>query len=293
MNVIWTLTTIVALVALTVINPQSVLSVCVDSGTQALRTALSLTGIYCLWLGIFQIAEQCHLVEKLSRCFAPLNKFLYGKINQVASNYISLNLASNLLGVGNAATPSAIAAIKETEHDEKLSRTGAMLFVVNATSVQLVPTTVIGLRASLGSVNPADVLVPNLISTLITSVLGVALVFLFYGRGGEKQHKDASTQPKRKGLFKRTQKRRQLDVPSNSAQTRPQPNKALTRQAETHPNPTPAQFGASAPHTKTLPQRATVQRNGAQPHAVAPTNHISTRPQPDAQIDAAVKGTTQ
>ena len=187
MNIIWTITTIVALVALTVASPQSVLSVCVDSGTQAFTTALGLVGVYCLWLGIFHIAEECHLVEKLSKCFAPLNKLLYGKISQVASNYISLNLASNLLGVGNAATPSAIAAIKETERDEKLSRVGAMLFVVNATSVQLVPTTVIGLRASFNSVNPADILVPNLISTLITSVLGVALVFLFYGRAGKRK----------------------------------------------------------------------------------------------------------
>lgn len=231
MNLIWTLTTIAALVALTATNPQSVLSVCVDSGAQALKTALSLTGIYCLWLGVFQIAEQCRLVEKLSKCFAPLNKFLYGKINQVASNYISLNLASNLLGVGNAATPSAISAIKETEHDEKLSRTGAMLFVVNATSVQLVPTTVIGLRASLGSVNPADVLVPNLISTLITSVLGVALVFAFYGRGGE-QPKNAATPPKRKGLFKRRKKQAQLDMQVNATAPQQQPDAATKGAAQ-------------------------------------------------------------
>ena len=68
------------------------------------------------------------------------------------------------------------------EHDEKLSRAGAMLFVVNATSVQLLPTTVIGLRASLGSVNPSDIILPNFIATVITSVIGVALVFVAYGR---------------------------------------------------------------------------------------------------------------
>lgn len=176
-----------ALVALTVINPQSVLSVCVDAGAQALTTALGLAGVYCLWLGIFNIAEQCHLVEKLAKCLEPLNKFLYGNVSKVASQYISLNFASNMLGVGNAATPSAIAAIKETEHDAKLSRTGAMLFVVNASGVQLVPTTVIGLRASLGSVNPSDVLLPNLLATVVTCVVGVALVFILYGRAQKKE----------------------------------------------------------------------------------------------------------
>ena len=171
-----------ALLTLTLTNPQSVLTVCLDSSQQALTTALSLCGVYCLWLGIFEVADKCQLVEKLSRCFARLNKFLYGNVEKVASDYISLNLASNLLGVGNAATPSAISAINVLEKCETLSRAGAMLFVINATSVQLIPTTVIGLRASLGSANPSDILLPNLISTVVTSIVGVALVFAAYGK---------------------------------------------------------------------------------------------------------------
>lgn len=182
MNIVWTVVTVVALVALTIINPQSVLTVCLNSSAQALTTALGLCGVYCLWLGVFEVAERCKLVEKLAKCFDGLNKFLYGNVEKVASQYISLNLASNLLGVGNAATPSAIAAIREMERGETLSRNGAMLFVVNATSVQLIPTTVIGLRASLGSVNPSDILLPNLLATVITSVVGVALVFMAYGK---------------------------------------------------------------------------------------------------------------
>lgn len=182
MNVVWTVVTVIALAALTFTNPQSVLTVCLDSSAQALTTALSLCGVYCLWLGIFEVAEKCRLVEGLSKCFSRLNKFLYGNVEKVASDYISLNLASNLLGVGNAATPSAISAIKEMEHGEKLSRSGAMLFVVNATSVQFIPTTVIGLRASVGSANPSDILLPNLLSTIVTSVVGVILVFLVYGK---------------------------------------------------------------------------------------------------------------
>ena len=182
MNIVWTVVTVVALAVLTITNPQGVLTVCLDSSAQALTTALGLCGVYCLWLGIFEVAEKCQLVEKLSLCFERLNKFLYGDVEKVASDYISLNLASNLLGVGNAATPSAIAAINVMEKEERLSRAGAMLFVVNATSVQLIPTTVIGLRASMGSVNPSDILLPNLISTIITSVVGIALVFAAYGK---------------------------------------------------------------------------------------------------------------
>lgn len=182
MNIVWTVVTVVALVALTITNPQGVLTVCLDSSAQALTTALGLCGVYCLWLGIFNVAEKCKLVEGLAKCFSRLNKFLYGNIEKAAESYISLNLASNLLGVGNAATPSAISAINALEKGETLSRSGAMLFVINATSVQLIPTTVIGLRASMGSANPSDILLPNLLSTIVTSIVGVALVFLAYGK---------------------------------------------------------------------------------------------------------------
>ena len=182
MNIVWTVITVAALIALTVANPQSVLTVCLDSSSQALKTALELCAVYCVWLGIFKVAEECRLVEKLSKLLKPVNKWLYGNISEVAAGYVSLNLASNLLGVGNAATPSAISAIREVEHDEKLSRFGAMLFVVNATSVQLLPTTVIGLRASMGSANPSDIILPNLLATIVTSIVGVALIFVSYGK---------------------------------------------------------------------------------------------------------------
>ena len=182
MNIVWTVVTAAALIALTVVDAQSVLTVCMNSCSQAVNAALGLCGVYCLWLGIFEVANRCKLVEKLSGCFRRLNKFLYGNISEVAQRYISLNLASNLLGVGNAATQSAIAAIRETEHTDKLSRSGAMLFVVNATSVQLIPSTVMGLRAQLGSASPSDILLPNLIATAVTSVVGAALVFCAYGR---------------------------------------------------------------------------------------------------------------
>lgn len=182
MNLVWTVVTVAALAVLTVTQPQSVLTVCLDSCSQAVTTAVGLCGIYCLWLGLFRVAEECRLVEGLSRCLGRLNRWLYGNVSRAAEQYISLNMASNLLGVGNAATPSAIAAIKETEQGETLGRSGAMLFVVNATSVQLIPTTVIGLRASFGSADPSDILLPNLAATLLTSAVGVALVFCVYGR---------------------------------------------------------------------------------------------------------------
>lgn len=187
MNIVWSVATIASLVVLIATQPQSVLPLCLESCSQALAMAFGLCGVYCLWMGIFQIAQDCRLVEKLSQCLGGLNRLLYGKVSAVAQQYVSLNFASNLLGVGNAATPSAIAAMQQMETQPTLSRSGAMLFVVNACGVQLVPTTVIGLRAQAGATNAADILLPNLLVTLFTFAAGVALVFVFYGRAGQNE----------------------------------------------------------------------------------------------------------
>lgn len=182
MNIVWTLATATSLFVLAITNPNAVVSVCVESGSKALRYAAELTAVYCLWMGVFNIAEQCRFVQGLAKAFRSVLKFLFGELDDETNNYISLNMASNLLGVGNAATPSAIEALKRTEKSQVLSRAGTMLFVVNASGIQLIPTTVIGLRAQLGSVNASDILLPTLLSTVVTSVVGVVLVFVAYGR---------------------------------------------------------------------------------------------------------------
>ncbi|MBQ2804997.1 MAG: hypothetical protein IJF10_03870 [Clostridia bacterium] len=181
MNIVWTSVVVVCLVAMAFSNPSGALTVCVQSMSQGISVAVELCAVYCLWMGVFAVAEKCLLVEKLANVCGGVLKWLFGSISPKAKGYIALNVASNLLGVGNASTPSAQSAIREMEHGSKLSRAGAMLFVINATSIQLVPTTVVGLRASCGSANPADIVLPTLLCTLATTVLGVAFVFLGYG----------------------------------------------------------------------------------------------------------------
>lgn len=182
MNIVWTSCVIVSLVVLAVTNPQGVLPLCVQSSTTALQYAFELCAVYCVWLGVFEVANRCHVVEWLARRLRKVNGKLFGSISDKASQYASLNMASNLLGIGNAATPSGISAICEMERGTTLSRAGAMLFVLNASGLQLIPTTVIGLRASCGSANAGDIVLPTVISTALTTVIGVALVCIAYGR---------------------------------------------------------------------------------------------------------------
>ncbi len=181
MNVIWTTIVILCFAVMLVVDGNAILPLCVDSARQGAQTALELVAVYSLWLGVFSVAEKCKVVDKLAQKLGFINKFLYGKVPISAQKHLTLNLASNLLGVGNAATPSAISAINIMEQNSSLGYAGAMLFVLNANGVQLIPTTVMSLRASLGSQSPTDIFLPTLICTVVTAVLGVVLVKFAYG----------------------------------------------------------------------------------------------------------------
>ena len=183
MNTIWTILLLISLIFFLFTNPNALLDVVVEGAHNAMQTSASLLAIYCFWNGLFALLEQSCLIEQLARVFTPLVKRLFGTLSPKATAYLTLNVSANLLGVSNASTPSAIKAIELMEGtNAKLSRQGAMLFVLNATSIQLFPTTVVGLRASYGSTMPTDIVLPTVISTFVTTILGILLVNLAYGR---------------------------------------------------------------------------------------------------------------
>ena len=92
---------------------------------------------------------------------------------------IALNMSANILGLGNAATPMGLAAMKKLDQGkEKASHAIIMLIVVNATSIQLLPTTIIGLRTAAGSASAGDIILPTILCTIFTFVLGISLVLL-------------------------------------------------------------------------------------------------------------------
>lgn len=93
---------------------------------------------------------------------------------------IALNMSANMLGLGNASTPMGISALKKLDDGSGIANHAViMLIVLNSTSIQLLPSTVIGLRASAGSSAPADIILPTIISTIITFLMGILLVHLF------------------------------------------------------------------------------------------------------------------
>lgn len=177
MNIFWLIMMLASMLVLLIVNPSAMLSEMIDASTEALELCIELCAVYVVWLGFIELIDASGLSKKLAKLLRPLIKRIFKIDNEETEKLIALNISANMLGVGNAATPMGIRAMQAL--DDKTGKANfAMitLVVINATSIQLLPTTVIGLRASAGSENPADIILPTLIVTVITTIMGILLV---------------------------------------------------------------------------------------------------------------------
>ncbi len=134
-----------------------------DSAGEAVQLLIAISGMLCMWSGFMRIAKDCGLIEKLSRLFAPILRRLYPDIEPEsdAFRYISMNISANLLGLGNAATPLGLNAMREMKRlspGDRATDSMVTFVLMNTASIQLIPTTVAALRKSYGSQQPFDIL---------------------------------------------------------------------------------------------------------------------------------------
>ncbi len=176
-NGIFAIVFLISAVTLLLIDPNGFLSALLKGGEKAATLSLSLLAVYCVWLGFFKVAERSGIAEKLSRLLFPAAKRLFRSQNKDAVYLAACNLTANFLGLPGAPTPLGIRAAEKfcaaREH-----YAADMLFVLNATSLQLLPTTAIALRLAFGSADAADIFLPTLLATLFSTLLGGTLVFL-------------------------------------------------------------------------------------------------------------------
>lgn len=177
MNWVWSCVMLVGMGLLLVNNVDVAVSAMLDGGSKAISLSLKLWGIYAVWLGVLKIVEETGLDKKLSKLFSPIIRLLVGKTDEYTSNQIAINVTSNLLGMGNASTPSGINAIAGLDKGSKYATASMiMILILNSTSLQLIPTTVVGLRVAAGSSSASDIIVPTLIATFASTFAGVILV---------------------------------------------------------------------------------------------------------------------
>ena len=156
-----------------------------EATKSAVEVSLFLLGIVALWLGITKIIEDSGLIHRLSSLFRIFVSHLFKNIppDHPAVVSITLNFLANLFGLGNAATPLGIKAMQDLQSLNKDPETitwEMMLFIViNTASIQLVPFTVIGILANFGSSNPAAVVLPTFLATVLSTVFAVGALWLF------------------------------------------------------------------------------------------------------------------
>ena len=150
-----------------------------DSSKTAFEIALGLTGVMTLWLGVMKIGERAGMLEVLTRGLAPLFRRLFPEVPEKhpALGAMTMNMAANMLGLDNAATPLGLKAMKELQtlnpNPDTASDAQILFLVINTASVTLLPITIFTFRAQLGAADPTDVFVPLLITTYIGTLIGL------------------------------------------------------------------------------------------------------------------------
>ena len=186
MNTVWVLL-ITGSVLLSILNGRvgEFTKAIFEGAKSAVEVSLFLLGIVALWLGITKIIEESGLIHRLSRGFRFFVSRLFPQVprDHPALTSITLNLLANLFGLGNAATPLGIKAMQDLQSfnpDKETITFEMMLFVViNTASIQLIPFTVIGILADFGAQNPAAVVLPTLLATILSALFAVGTLFVF------------------------------------------------------------------------------------------------------------------
>ncbi|SCG81747.1 Spore maturation protein A [Proteiniborus sp. DW1] len=179
-NSIWFFLIIIGIVtAVTTGNVDVINIAVVEDASDAVMFAIGLTGIMAVWLGLMNIAEKSGLIKTFSKLLTPITRFLFPDIpkGHPAMSAIVMNMVTNMFGAGNSATAIGLKAMEEMNslnRDKKRATNAMCMFlVINMSSVQLVPLTVIKIRADAGSLNPTEIIGTSLVATTISTIVGI------------------------------------------------------------------------------------------------------------------------
>ncbi len=186
LNSIWPIFIIVSIAfAMVTGNIDKINSSIFESASTAVELTITMLGTMCLWSGIMEVAANTSIIDKILKLLRPILKRLFPKVEKDSKEYkeMCMNIVANLLGLGNAATPLGLKAMQtlqqKNNNKKALTDTMAMFIVLNTASLQIIPTTVISIRASLNSTDPTKIIVPVWIATISAAVAGISAIKIF------------------------------------------------------------------------------------------------------------------
>lgn len=181
-NVIWFGILFIGIIVGLASGNGEVLSKTIVTTTEdTVQLIIQLLGMMCLWCGVMKVAEKSGLTDKLANLLKPVLRLIFKEAgrNDKALGAIVMNLTANMFGLSNAATPFGIKAMEEMDrlngHKDRASNDMVLFLILNAACIQFVPTTVVSIRAAVGSANPGAIIIPALCVTASASVIGITL----------------------------------------------------------------------------------------------------------------------
>lgn len=186
-NYIWAFFIIVGILySFLVGNTDIINTEIISSASSSINMILTILPIMCLWLGLMNIAKESGMLDIMSKKISPVIKILFPEIpkNHEALGLISSNIIMNMLGLGNAATPFGLKAMKSMQslnkNKDAASRSMITFLVINTASVTIIPTTVISFRLINGASNSADIVLASIITTILSCLFGLILDRICY-----------------------------------------------------------------------------------------------------------------
>jgi len=165
-------------------NMENINNAIFESTESAVNLTITLFGTMCLWNGLMEIASNTNLINRLTRFLRPIVNFLFKgtKNNKKIREEISMNMVANMLGLGNAATPLGLKAMQNMQEEnldkKRLTDDMATFIILNTASIQIIPTTVIAIRMSLGSLEPTKIIFAVWFSTICAAIVGMVVTKL-------------------------------------------------------------------------------------------------------------------
>ncbi len=188
-NIIWVSLFLIGFVFAAIQGNMDLVNEAIFSGAkEAVAICIGLISVLTFWLGMMRIAEKAGIINGVSKIMSPFVKILFPDIpkGHPALGYIISNMSANLFGLGNAATPMGIKAMKELKvlngNKEEASRSMITLLAINTASITLIPTTVIALRIEYNSVGPTEIVFTTILATTCSTIGAIIIDRYFHFR---------------------------------------------------------------------------------------------------------------
>ena len=198
MNIIFVLIFLICTFLLLCTSPENFLVAMLDGASKSATLCVSLLATYAVWMGLMRVWEDSGVARGISKLLRPLAKKILKTEDEQALRAACMSFSVNMLGISGAATPYGVKTAQLLDKTPNAEYSSAMFFVLNATSLQILPSSLVAVRVAMGSASPTDIIIPTLLVSLFSTLLGVILVKAFIPSNSPSKKREKSVFKPRK-----------------------------------------------------------------------------------------------